>query len=58
MPEPVSQAQARLFGAIAGGVKKMPHFSRMEAKNRLRGVNVSALPPRKKKRNLRQALGY
>jgi hypothetical protein len=58
MPAPASQAQARLFGAIAGGEKKVPGFSAAEAKTRLRGVNVSALPLRKKKRSIRTALGY
>jgi len=40
--KPVSQAQARLFGAAAGG--QIPGFSPDEAKNKLRGVDESKLP--------------
>lgn len=58
MPQPVSQAQARFFGAIAGGQKKVKGFSAAEAKNRLRGVNVVALPKRKRRGTLQKALGY
>lgn len=43
--KPVSKAQARLFGAAAGG--KVPGFSPTEARNKLRGVNEKALPERK-----------
>jgi len=39
---PVSKAQARLFGAAAGG--QIPGFSPDEAKNKLRGVDESKLP--------------
>lgn len=56
MPAPVSQAQSRLFGAIAGGQVKKKGFSATEAKNRLRGVDVSRLPARKTHRILKDAL--
>jgi hypothetical protein len=46
MPKPVSQRQARFFGAIAGGVRRVKGFSRAEARTRLRGVNISRLPRR------------
>jgi len=44
---PVSKAQARLFGAAAGG--QIPGFSPTEAKNKLRGVDESKLPKTKGK---------
>ena len=44
--KPVSQAQARFFGAAAGG--QVPGFDPKEAQNKLRGVNESKLPARKK----------
>lgn len=47
MPKPKSRAQARFFGAIAGGHAHVKGFSKREAKNSLRGVKISALPPRK-----------
>jgi hypothetical protein len=50
MPKPVSKAQARLFGAIAGGAVKKKGFSKAEAKTRLRGTNVKKLPARAKKK--------
>lgn len=56
MPAPVSQAQARLFGAIAGGALRKPGFPKSEAKARLRGVDVSRLPARKRTRDLKSAL--
>lgn len=43
---PVSKAQARLFGAAAGG--QIPGFDPKEAQNKLRGVNEKKLPERKK----------
>lgn len=43
---PVSKAQARFFGAAAGG--DVPGFSKTEAKGKLRGVDESKLPERKK----------
>jgi len=50
MPKAKSKAQARLFGAVAGGKPtKAKGLSKAEAKTRLRGVNVSKLPARKKK---------
>jgi len=44
---PVSRAQARFFGAAAGG--QIPGFSSSEAQNKLRGVNEKKLPARKSK---------
>lgn len=41
---PVSKAQARLFGAAAGG--QVPGFDPTEARNKLRGVKESTLPAR------------
>jgi len=49
MPKAVSKAQARFFGAIAGGRIKRKGFSRREARLRLRGVKMSRLPSRKRK---------
>ena len=46
MPAPVSQAQARFFGAVAGGKKKVKGFSAHEAQKRLEGVDISKLPER------------
>ncbi len=47
----VSQAQARLFGAAAGGAKtKAPGLSAGEAKKKLKGLKVKRLPKRKGKR--------
>lgn len=45
---PVSQAQARLFGAAAGG--KVPGFDPEDAKNKLRGVKEGKLPAKVKRR--------
>jgi hypothetical protein len=42
---PVSKAQARFFGAAAGG--QIPGFSSTEAKNKLKGTNEKKLPERK-----------
>ena len=39
---PVSRAQARLFGAAAGG--QIPGFDPTEARNKLRGVRTGRLP--------------
>jgi hypothetical protein len=44
--KPTSKAQARLFGAAAGG--QIPGFNPADAKNKLRGVTESKLPARKK----------
>lgn len=44
---PVSKAQAKFFGAAAGG--GVPGFSPSEAKNKLRGVDESKLPTKSKK---------
>jgi hypothetical protein len=57
MPAPTSKAQARFFGAIIGGKVKKKGFSKAEAKNRLRGVMVSKLPARAKKRMPRAPKG-
>jgi hypothetical protein len=46
--KPVSKAQARFFGAAAGG--NVPGFSSTEARNKLRGVNESKLPEKKKRK--------
>jgi len=48
MPKPVSKAQAHYFGLIASGKRKVKGFSAKEARNRLRGTNVRALPKRKR----------
>jgi hypothetical protein len=52
MPKAVSKAQARFFGAVAGGTarKKSKGLSKSEAKTRLRGVKMTKLPARKKKK--------
>lgn len=51
MPKAKSKAQARLFGAIAGGKRtKARGMTRFEAKERLEGVKFASLPERKKKR--------
>jgi hypothetical protein len=47
--KPVSRAQARLFGAAAGG--NIPGFSPADARNKLRGVKEAKLPTRKKRRS-------
>jgi len=46
--KPTSKAQARLFGAAAGG--QVPGFSPDEAKKKLEGVNEKKLPARKGKK--------
>jgi hypothetical protein len=51
MPKPKSQAQARFFGAIAGGrggkaaTARRKGFGRLKARDSLRGVEVKVLPP-------------
>jgi len=52
----VSQAQARLMGAVAGGALRKPGLTRNAAKEFLRGVDVSKLPARTRKRDLKAAL--
>ena len=42
---PVSKAQARFFGAAAGG--QIPGFDPKEAQNKLRGTNEKKLPETK-----------
>jgi hypothetical protein len=44
--KPVSKAQARFFGAAAGG--DVPGFDPKEAQNKLRGVKEGKLPEKKK----------
>lgn len=46
MPKAKSKAQARFFGAVAGGAVKTT-MTKAEARTRLRGVKVSKLPARK-----------
>lgn len=48
---PTSRAQARLFGAAAGGL--IPGFSPTEARNKLRGVKEAKLPARARTRKAR-----
>lgn len=44
----MSKAQARLFGAVAGGkVTKARGLSKSEAKGKLRGRHLKGLPARK-----------
>lgn len=51
MPRPKSKAQARLFGAIAGGRStKAKGMSKSEAKTRLRGAKLKGLPARKRRK--------
>lgn len=51
MPKARSKAQARLFGAVAGGKRtKAKGLTRSEARTRLRGVKLSKLPARKGKK--------
>jgi hypothetical protein len=44
--KPVSKAQARFFGAAAGG--DVPGFSPKEAQTKLKGTDEGKLPERKK----------
>jgi hypothetical protein len=44
----VSRAQARLFGAAAGG--EIPGFSPADARNKLRGTKLSKLPSKSRKK--------
>jgi hypothetical protein len=46
--KPVSKAQARLFGAAAGG--QIPGFSPADARKKLEGVNEKKLPATAPKR--------
>lgn len=43
---PVSKAQARFFGAAAGG--DVPGFNAKDAQKKLKGVDESKLPAKKK----------
>lgn len=44
--KPVSKAQARFFGAAAGG--DVPGFDKKDAAKKLKGTDESKLPERKK----------
>lgn len=46
--KPTSKAQARFYGAVAGGAIKSKGLSKSEAKGKLRGVKYKELPARKK----------
>jgi hypothetical protein len=50
MPKAKSKAQARFFGAVAGGKIRKKGLSRKEARTRLRGVKMSKLPKRKSRK--------
>lgn len=45
-----SKAQAAYFGAVIGGAVKAKGLSKSEAKDKLRGVKISKLPSKVKKR--------
>jgi hypothetical protein len=45
--KPVSQQQAKFFGAIASGQLKVPGMSRSEARGKLRGTKMKKLPKKK-----------
>lgn len=47
MPKAKSRAQARFFGAVAGGRIRKKGLTKKEARTRLRGVKVKRLPKRK-----------
>jgi hypothetical protein len=52
---PKSRAQARLYGAVAGGKKtKAKGMTRKQAREALRGTKVKSLPARKKRRKKRR----
>jgi hypothetical protein len=53
MPKAKSKAQARFFGAVAGGRIRKKGLSKKEARTRLQGVKVSKLPKRSKRRKRR-----
>jgi len=46
--KPVSKAQARFFGAAAGG--NVPGFDPKDAQKKLKGVNEKKLPAKKGKK--------
>jgi hypothetical protein len=54
VPKAKSKAQARFFGAVAGGRIKKKGLSRKEARTRLRGVKLKKLPNRKGKKSRRR----
>jgi hypothetical protein len=54
VPKAKSKAQARFFGAVAGGRLKKKGLSKKEARTRLRGVKVPKLPRRKGKSRRRK----
>jgi hypothetical protein len=52
---PKSRAQARLFGAVAGGQRtKAKSLTRKQAREALRGTKMKRLPARKRKRKRRK----
>lgn len=54
MPKVHSRAQARFYGAIAGGAIKLRKFPRYKARNALRGKKLKSLPARVPKRKTRR----
>ena len=56
MSPAVSQAQARMMGAVASGSLKKKGLSPAKAKEFLAGVDVSKLPARKTKRGIKEAI--
>jgi len=54
MPKARSRAQARFFGAVAGGRIRKKGLTKKEARNRIRGVKLSKLPSRKRRRRKRK----
>ena len=54
MPKAKSKAQARFFGAVAGGRIRKKGLSKKEARTRLRGVKMSKLPRRKRRKGRRR----
>ena len=50
--KPVSQAQARFFGAVAGGNSNITHhgLTAEDAKKKLKGADISKLPEKKKEK--------
>lgn len=54
MPKARSKAQARFFGAVAGGRIRKKGLTKKEARTRLRGVKMRKLPKRKGRRRKRR----
>lgn len=51
---PKSQAQARFFGAVAGGAIKRKGLSKSKARESVRGTKVKSLPKRAPKKASRK----